>query len=191
MSCRRPAHVLQRGRDQLFFCVWSTNWMKRASVATVIRVPYAKELVDKNEYLYNFYDLAVWSTVECGMALTASSLATLKPLFRKMAIIFTATRQTSFMRSADYSSRKRDTRQFGERVEGHKSTTSFSTYHRPRKVSIQHGSKGSISIPHAAKWHYRSCSDEIEMCPSSPASNEQSNASMSAVYLKGYQDSMV
>lgn len=171
--------------------MWSTDPVNRASVATVIRVPFAKELVNQDEYLYNFYDLAVWSTVECGMALTASSLATLKPLFRKMAIIFTATRQSSFMRSAGYSSTKRDTRQYGDNKGGHKSTPSFSTYHRPRKVSIQHGSKGSISIPQAARWHYRSCSDEIEMCPGSPASNEQSNASMSAVYLKGYQDSMV
>lgn len=178
-------------QDQTLFCIWSTNRINRASVATVIRVTYAKELVDQDEYLYNFYDLAVWSTVECGMALIASSLATLKPLFRKMAIIFTATRQSTFLRSADYASRKRDTRQYGERVEGHKSTTSFSTYHRPRKVSIQHGSKGSISIPQAARWHYRSCSDEIEMYPSSPASNEQPNASMSALYVKGYQDSMV
>ncbi|KAJ4393443.1 hypothetical protein N0V93_002653 [Gnomoniopsis smithogilvyi] len=162
-----------------------------ASVATVIRVIYAKELLYQDEYLYNFYDMAVWSTVECGMALTASSLATLKPLFRKMTIIFTTTRQSSFVHSAEYSSRKPDTRKpEGRVVDGQKSPASFSTY-RPRKVSIPRGRKGSVSIPQAARWHYRNCSDEIEMFPNSPASNGESTASMSALYLKGYHDDIV
>ncbi|KAI1871818.1 hypothetical protein JX265_005804 [Neoarthrinium moseri] len=58
-----------------------------ASMATIARIPYAKQLLSNPDYLYNFTDLAIWSTVEIGLGLTASSLATLKPLFRKLKII--------------------------------------------------------------------------------------------------------
>lgn len=56
-------------------------------MATVARIPYAKQLLSNPDYLYNFTDLAIWSTVEIGLALSASSLATLKPLFRKLNIL--------------------------------------------------------------------------------------------------------
>ncbi|ETS79843.1 hypothetical protein PFICI_07372 [Pestalotiopsis fici W106-1] len=58
-----------------------------ASMATVVRIPYAKQLLSDPDYLYNFTDLAIWSTVEIGLGLMASSLATLKPLFRKLKIL--------------------------------------------------------------------------------------------------------
>ncbi|KAF3765585.1 hypothetical protein M406DRAFT_240473, partial [Cryphonectria parasitica EP155] len=66
-----------------------------ASIATIIRVFYAKELVQHDDYLYEFTPLATWSTIEVGTALTASSLATLKPLFRKFTAIFSTTRTSS------------------------------------------------------------------------------------------------
>ncbi|KAF7524925.1 hypothetical protein G7054_g11281 [Neopestalotiopsis clavispora] len=58
-----------------------------ASMATVVRIPYAKQLLSDSDYLYNFTDLAIWSTIEIGLGLMASSLATLKPLFRKLKIL--------------------------------------------------------------------------------------------------------
>lgn len=62
----------------------------RASVATIARIPYAKQLLSNPDYLYNFTDLAIWSIVECGIAITASSLATLRPLFIKMKLLATS-----------------------------------------------------------------------------------------------------
>lgn len=59
----------------------------RASVATIARVPYASQLLSNPDYLYNFTDLAMWSIVECGIAITASSLATLRPLFIQMKLL--------------------------------------------------------------------------------------------------------
>ncbi|KAI3391511.1 hypothetical protein diail_7209 [Diaporthe ilicicola] len=60
-----------------------------ASVATIARIPYAQQLLSNPDYLYNFSDLAIWSIVECGIAITASSLATLRPLFVKMKLLAT------------------------------------------------------------------------------------------------------
>jgi hypothetical protein len=81
--------------------------------------------------LYNFTDLAIWSTVEIGLAMIASSLATLKPLFRKFNMLDATQGNTSAAAGATTSkgstlhSRKRSimslgrapTRDFGEIVE--------------------------------------------------------------------------
>ncbi|KAL1892342.1 hypothetical protein Sste5346_007080 [Sporothrix stenoceras] len=61
-----------------------------ASVATIVRIPFADGILDRPDFLYNFTDLAIWSTLEIGIALTASSLATLTPLFRKIKFFSSA-----------------------------------------------------------------------------------------------------
>ncbi|KAK4062789.1 uncharacterized protein Triagg1_9659 [Trichoderma aggressivum f. europaeum] len=55
-----------------------------ASAAVVVRFPYVKDF--KNiDFLWATIDIAIWSTTEQGLAITAGSLATLRPLFRKIA----------------------------------------------------------------------------------------------------------
>lgn len=54
----------------------------RASVATIVRIPYVKYLADETDFLYATVGIAIWSICELGMGITASSLATLRPLFR-------------------------------------------------------------------------------------------------------------
>ncbi|KAL6809507.1 hypothetical protein V8C40DRAFT_259173 [Trichoderma camerunense] len=55
-----------------------------ASAAVVVRFPYVKDF--KNiDFLWATTDIAIWSTTEQGLAITAGSLATLRPLFRKIA----------------------------------------------------------------------------------------------------------
>ncbi|KAI1335476.1 hypothetical protein F5Y15DRAFT_409069 [Xylariaceae sp. FL0016] len=53
-----------------------------ASAATIVRIPYIWQLAHDEDVLYEFTDLAMWSTVELGLGLTASSIATLRPLFK-------------------------------------------------------------------------------------------------------------
>jgi hypothetical protein len=53
------------------------------SLATVIRIFYIHELKGAKEFLYHNADISIWSTVEPGMGITATSLACMKPLFRK------------------------------------------------------------------------------------------------------------
>ncbi|KAI0024711.1 hypothetical protein F4780DRAFT_550800 [Xylariomycetidae sp. FL0641] len=53
-----------------------------ASSATIVRIPYIWQLAHDNDVLYEFSDLALWSTIENGLGLTVSSIATLRPLFR-------------------------------------------------------------------------------------------------------------
>jgi hypothetical protein len=57
-----------------------------ASIASIVRLPYAINVLDNPEYLYNSEPMCAWSTVEIGIGLTASSLATLTPLFRKIKV---------------------------------------------------------------------------------------------------------
>lgn len=51
------------------------------STATIVRIPYIKQLA-QNDFLYSTTDVAIWSTVEPGIGITAAALATLRPLFR-------------------------------------------------------------------------------------------------------------
>lgn len=60
------------------------NGVISASVATIVRIPYANGMLDNPDYLYTSTDLGIWSTLEIGIALTASSLATLKPLMKRI-----------------------------------------------------------------------------------------------------------
>lgn len=41
-----------------------------------------------SDFLYDTVDIAIWSDVEIGLAVTAGSLATLRPLYRKLALRF-------------------------------------------------------------------------------------------------------
>ncbi len=68
--------------------------MPRASIASIVRIPYASGVLDNPDYLYTYEPIAAWSTVEIGVAITASSLATLTPLFRKIKIFNVSTGQT-------------------------------------------------------------------------------------------------
>ncbi|KAF2727389.1 hypothetical protein EJ04DRAFT_505762 [Polyplosphaeria fusca] len=52
-----------------------------ASAAVVARVPYLGNFRDP-DFLYSTTDIAIWSTVEQGLAIIAGSLATLRPLFQ-------------------------------------------------------------------------------------------------------------
>ncbi|KLU82465.1 hypothetical protein MAPG_01537 [Magnaporthiopsis poae ATCC 64411] len=63
-----------------------------SSLATIVRVPYLYQLLDNPEYLANFVELANWSAVEIGLAVIASSAATLRPLFRKFKLLTTTMR---------------------------------------------------------------------------------------------------
>jgi len=53
-----------------------------ASTATIIRIPYVKDLSNQEDFLYATTDVAIWSTSETGIGIAASSFATLRPLFR-------------------------------------------------------------------------------------------------------------
>jgi len=49
---------------------------------------YVWQLTEAEDFLYDFVDIAIWSVVENGLGLTASSLATLRPLVRKLRSLY-------------------------------------------------------------------------------------------------------
>ncbi|KAJ4319444.1 hypothetical protein N0V84_006346 [Fusarium piperis] len=55
-----------------------------ASAAVVVRFVYVKDFKNP-DFLWATLDIAIWSTVEGGLGITAGSLATLRPLFRIIA----------------------------------------------------------------------------------------------------------
>ena len=60
-----------------------SNIHTSGSTATIIRLPYTSTLKPyKGDFLYRTTDFAIWTTVEVGVGITASCIATLKPLFK-------------------------------------------------------------------------------------------------------------
>ncbi|KAI0480048.1 hypothetical protein GGR56DRAFT_686974 [Xylariaceae sp. FL0804] len=53
-----------------------------ASSATIVRFPYIHTLTDIDDFLYSTTDVAIWSTVETGLGITAAGVATLRPLLK-------------------------------------------------------------------------------------------------------------
>jgi len=53
-------------------------------MATIVRFPYVHTLSNTGDFLYATADIAIWSTVETGLGITACCVATLRPLFRKL-----------------------------------------------------------------------------------------------------------
>lgn len=47
-----------------------------------MRIPYLHTMTDIDDFLYSTADVAIWSTVETGLGITAAAVATLKPLLR-------------------------------------------------------------------------------------------------------------
>ena len=58
--------------------------MRRASIATIIRIPYVHTLADEADFLYATTDVAIWSCSETGLAITAACGAVLRPLFSEI-----------------------------------------------------------------------------------------------------------
>ncbi|EKG14870.1 integral membrane protein [Macrophomina phaseolina MS6] len=54
------------------------------STATLVRIPYIKGLKTRDDFLYETTDVAIWSTVEPGIGMTAACIATLRPLLQKI-----------------------------------------------------------------------------------------------------------
>ena len=53
-----------------------------ASTATIIRIPYLVSLSNKADFLYATTDVAIWTCCETGLAIVATSAATLRPMFQ-------------------------------------------------------------------------------------------------------------
>ncbi|KAJ5625333.1 hypothetical protein N7510_001642 [Penicillium lagena] len=52
-----------------------------ASAAVIIRIPFISHYKDK-QFLYNTYQISIWSNIEAGLGITAGCLTTLRPLVR-------------------------------------------------------------------------------------------------------------
>ncbi|PHH67987.1 hypothetical protein CDD82_932 [Ophiocordyceps australis] len=66
-----------------------------ASVATLIRLTFLSGLEHETDLMYSATDAMIWTLVEPGVAIVASSLATIRPLLRAMRVKgFTSTDRT-------------------------------------------------------------------------------------------------
>ena len=81
------------------------------SIATLIRIKAIYQIASSTDFLYDTFDLAIWSTVEIGIAIMAAAIATYKPLFRSF-FSKGSTQKRSFI-SANGGRRLHDSSVFG------------------------------------------------------------------------------
>lgn len=53
------------------------------STGTLVRIKYIPSLIDGPDFLWATTDVALWSTIEPGIGITAASMATLRPLLQE------------------------------------------------------------------------------------------------------------
>ncbi|KAK8136759.1 hypothetical protein PG984_004699 [Apiospora sp. TS-2023a] len=122
-----------------------------ASSATIVRFPYLHSLVDVDDFLYSTSDVAIWSTVETGIAITTAGLATLRPLFRSVFGLGssapgagTSARQAGYLQTGSRSrmtgnGNKSGNRAHGRNRSGHDNNDpdagAFDLYERPQPSS--------------------------------------------------------
>ncbi|KAJ4356956.1 hypothetical protein N0V95_002899 [Ascochyta clinopodiicola] len=72
-----------------------------ASAAVIARLPFLPKL-NSPDFLWDTMDIAIWSTVEQGLAITAGSLATLRPLFALIMHQFGLSTRPTQLRPSNY-----------------------------------------------------------------------------------------
>ncbi|KAI8961541.1 hypothetical protein F5Y11DRAFT_222971 [Daldinia sp. FL1419] len=95
-----------------------------ASLAVIIRLPYVSDF-RKEDVLHDTTNFAIWSAVEQGLAITAGSLATLRPLLRRAIENFNSLKE-SLCNSAD-----------GATSHSTDSVTAQLTARRPDEIKLQ------------------------------------------------------
>lgn len=85
----------------------------RASIATIIRIPYVHTLGNEQDFLYATTDVAIWSCSETGLAITAACGAVLRPLFREILASSRNASSRAMSRGKNYS----NTNTFGSEIE--------------------------------------------------------------------------
>lgn len=132
-----------------------------------------------------------------GIAITASSLATLKPLFRKFGAIFTITNGSASWTRASW--RRSSAAKAGQPGARRQSSYHGAMLYASRKGSLPSSGSGAttppVSYPTPARWHYVNCNDEIELVPGSPVSSSDGlyppPGTRKPTYCKGWEDGAV
>ncbi|CAK1362530.1 hypothetical protein CB0940_05256 [Cercospora beticola] len=85
-----PAFIvkdLQMSKRQKRLVAVILSFAAIGSSATIVRLPYVGSLIESfdgwnGDFLFNTVGVAIWTTVEIGVGITAGCMATLRPLFR-------------------------------------------------------------------------------------------------------------
>ena len=92
-------------------------------MATLVRIPALHTITDSGDFLYATTDIAIWSTLEIGLGITASTMPTLKPLlsnfFERSRILTSKSKRfgSSSSKSMDSSTLQHDSGRTNNRLD--------------------------------------------------------------------------
>ncbi|KAI0586086.1 hypothetical protein TUN199_01042 [Pyrenophora tritici-repentis] len=137
-----------------FFLIWGLNMSYKtrimlipilgmgciASLAVVVRMGYVMDFRNP-DFLWATVDIAIWSDIEQGLAITAGSLATLRPLWRQVSASL-GLNSSTFGHSGGNPSGMRTPKWNGDpTLESHKKPSIFSFTRSLLKTEKKHASK--------------------------------------------------
>ncbi|KAJ4324297.1 hypothetical protein N0V94_001355 [Neodidymelliopsis sp. IMI 364377] len=127
------------------------------STATIVRMFYIHTLTNGPDFLYATTDVAIWSTVEPGIGITASSIATMRPLVRHCLWrlgVASAPRNTHTYYPSNSEQKRKDRRGYrrslspSDLVPTQRSGVTSTEIHGPKSSTVQSTNyQGMITLP--------------------------------------------
>jgi hypothetical protein len=140
------------------------------STASIVRFPYLYQLTETEDFLWSNTDVAIWSIVEVGMGVTASSMATMRPLFvaflsqsRSRASIYP--RNATRLRSSTKKTTGDDVElrsDFGKSIRVTTVVNSESTHVRKNQEVYKKSSESETALKEDSKWSSNLEADSYE-----------------------------
>ncbi|KFA69955.1 hypothetical protein S40285_03889 [Stachybotrys chlorohalonatus IBT 40285] len=113
-----------------------------ASCAVIARFPYLGKFREP-DFLWNTTDIAIWSTIEQGLAITAGSLATLRPLLKALGLRLNLTSKPSNSGMGPYVQPHAQGKSGGIDGFGSQKTYAMSPIKREDVVEISYEARGA------------------------------------------------
>lgn len=109
----------QMDRRTKSVCAFVLSLGAFGSICSIVRFKYINGLSISPNFFWNAANISIWSTIELGMGIVASSLATLRPLFKKL---FYSARNR-------FSSVAGHTKRYSQAIIQRRGSTKHGTYH--------------------------------------------------------------
>jgi hypothetical protein len=140
-----------------------------ASAAVVVRLPFLPKIHDE-DFLYETVDVAIWSTIELCLGITAASAATLQPLAKQVGYKFGLTSKPGLAGS----SRLTDNFQMGNSISVRREITHKTEVVYP-PVREQHEDEHGLKLEPGTSGYsamcYNTSREELTWQQSTPGSN--------------------
>ncbi|KOS19290.1 hypothetical protein ESCO_000445 [Escovopsis weberi] len=137
-----------------------------ASIATLIRFRFLSTLQDSDDLLYSATEAMTWTIIEPGVAIVASSLATIRPLLRALRVRGFADRAGSTTGAGPPGPARRDGDGDGDGEGARRAVTCTIRRFGPKDICLKDVEGGCFHYPRRSGGDHRGESSQDDSSPS-------------------------